>query len=229
LIALKTSCHYIILNIISNWNLVSFNKFYALAKSKRGFIIAQANILSNPSTWVDKYGDYLYSFALYRIQDETTAQDLVQEALVGALKSKKNFKGQSSEKTWLTSILKYKIIDFIRKKYREPVREDFDLDSSALDDHFDATGKWKTGPAKWKSDPEQLLEQKSFLDIVKKCLKELPKKQAAVLSLKEIEGETTKAICKVLNISSTNCWVIMHRARALMRYCIETNWLKERD
>ena len=87
---------------------------------------------------------------------------------ITSLKSKKNFKGQSSEKTWLTSILKYKIIDFIRKKYKEPLLENFDLESTALDDHFDAMGKWKTGPAKWASDPEQLLEQKSFLDIVKK-------------------------------------------------------------
>ena len=186
------------------------------------------NILSHPSTWVDKYGDYLYSFALYRIQDETTAQDLVQDTLTGALKSKKNFKGQSSEKTWLTSILKFKIIDLIRKKYREPVIDDINLESTVLDDHFDASGKWKTGPAKWKSDPEQLLEQKSFLDIVKRCLKELPKKQATALSLREIDGETTQSICKVLNISTTNCWVILHRARSLMRYCIEANWLKKK-
>ena len=186
------------------------------------------NILSHPSTWVDTYGDYLYSFALYRIQDDDTAQDLVQDTLIGALKSKDNFKGKSSEKTWLTSILKYKIIDFIRKKYREPVLEDIDLESTALDDHFDARGKWKTGPVKWQSDPEQLLEQKSFLDIVKKCLKELPKKQARALALRELEGETTQTICKVLNISTTNCWVILHRARSLMRCCIEANWLKIR-
>ena len=178
---------------------------------------------------MDKYGDYLYSFALYRIHDDTTAQDLVQDTLVGALKSKRNFKGQSSEKTWLTSILKYKIIDFIRKKYREPVLEEIDLDSATLDEHFDARGKWKTGPAKWASNPEKLLEQKSFLNIVKKCLRELPKKQARALALRELEGETTKEICKVLNISTTNCWVLMHRARSLMRYCIETNWLEIRD
>ncbi|MCP4673188.1 MAG: sigma-70 family RNA polymerase sigma factor [Desulfobacula sp.] len=178
---------------------------------------------------MDTYGDYLYSFALYRIQDEAAAQDLVQDTLMGALKSKKNFKGQSSEKTWLTSILKYKIIDFIRKKYREPRLEEIDLDSTTLDDHFDDRGKWETGPAKWASNPEKLLEQKSFLTIVKKCLGELPKKQARALALKELEGETTQSICKVLNISTTNCWVLLHRARSLMRDCIEINWLKIRD
>ena len=148
---------------------------------------------------------------------------------MGALKSKRNFKGQSSEKTWLTSILKYKIIDFIRKKYREPVLENIDLESTSLDEYFDAKGKWKTGPAKWSSNPETLLEQKSFLDIVKKCLKDLPKRQARALTLRELEGETTQTICKVLNISTTNCWVILHRARSLMRDCIEINWLKKRE
>jgi RNA polymerase sigma-70 factor (ECF subfamily) len=98
-----------------------------------------------------------------------------------------------------------------------------------LDDHFDAMGKWKTGPAKWASDPEQLLEQKSFLDIVKKCIQELPIKQARVLASRELEGETTQTICKVFNISTTNCWVILHRARSLMRKCIEINWLKKRE
>lgn len=178
---------------------------------------------------MDTYGDYLYSFALYRIQDEETAQDLVQDTLMGALKSKKNFKGKSSEKTWLTSILKYKIIDYIRKKYREPRLEDIDLESTNLDDHFDARGKWKTGPAQWALNPEKLLEQKSFLNIIKKCLKGLPKKQARALALRELEGETTQAICKVLNVSTTNCWVLLHRARSIMRYCIEVNWLKIRD
>ncbi|MCK5311076.1 MAG: sigma-70 family RNA polymerase sigma factor [Desulfobacteraceae bacterium] len=191
-------------------------------------IIVGQNILSPPSSWVDTYGDYLYSFALYRVQDDSIAQDLVQDALTGALKSKNNFKGQSTEKTWLTSILKHKIIDFFRKKYSEPVLEDIDLDSTTLDDRFDARGKWKTGPAQWASNPEQLLEQKSFLDMVKKCLRELPKKQAKALALRYLEEEDSKKNCKVLNISTTNYWVILHRARSLMQKCIEINWLKKR-
>jgi len=178
---------------------------------------------------VDKYGDYLYSFALYRIQDESCAQDLVQDTLMAALKSKDRFKGKSSEKTWLTGILKHKIIDFIRKKYREPVFEDTISESRLPDDVFDANGKWETGPAQWASNPEALLEQKSFLDIVKKCFKALPRRPSRALALRELEGETTQTICKVLNITTTNCWVILHRARALMRECIETNWLEVKD
>ena len=146
---------------------------------------------------------------------------------MGALKTRDNFKGQSSEKTWLTSILKYKIIDFIRKKYKDSLFEDIDSVPRNLEDDFNSKGQWETGPAKWTSDPEQLLKQKSFLDILKKCLQELPKKQARALALRELEGETTDAICKVLNISATNCWVVLHRARSLMRKCIEVKWLKK--
>ncbi len=181
--------------------------------------------LNPPSTWVDKYGDYLYSFALYRIQDDVLAQDLVQDTLVAALHAKERFKGASSEKTWLTGILKHKIIDIIRKKYREPVFEDNILDTQAMHACFDDKGKWKNGSEKWASNPELLLEQKAFLNIVKKCLQALPKRPARALTLRELEGETTKAICKLLNITTANCWVILHRARFLMRKCIETNWL----
>ncbi len=187
--------------------------------------ISKKHTLTSPSDWVHQYGNYLYSFALFRIQDEPTAQDLVQETLAAALKSKSNFKGKSSEKTWLTSILKHKILDYLRKKYREPVFEDRILDNQALDNQFDNDGQWTSGPAKWKSNPEKLLEQKSFLDIVKLCLSELPERPALALTLREIEGESTKKICKVLNITSTNCWVILHRARSLMRACVE----KKRD
>lgn len=178
---------------------------------------------------MDQYGDYLYSFALFRIQDDSLAQDFVQDTLAAALKAKDRFKGISSEKTWLTSILKHKIIDYLRKKYREPVFDDNGSGSRNMEHYFDNKGKWTTGPKEWASNPEDLLEQKTFLDIVKKCLQDLPKRPAHALTLRELEGETTQHICKVLNITPTNCWVILHRARALMRDCIEINWLKKRD
>mgnify|MGYP001551820386 FL=1 len=185
--------------------------------------------MTPPSDWVDRYGDFLYSFALYRIPDEVTAQDLVQETLASALKAKDGFKGKSSEKTWLTGILKHKIIDHLRKKYREPVVDDTAFLITHSDAKFDSSGKWVTGPAHWKANPEKLLEQKSFLDIVRTCLESLPERPAHVLSQREIEGVSTKKICKDLDITPTNCWVILHRARALMRDCIEHRWMETKN
>lgn len=186
-----------------------------------------AHTLSNPSEWVDKYGDYLYSFAFYRLQDETLAQDLVQDTMMAALKAKPNFKGTASEKTWLTGIMKHKIIDSLRKKYRETAIEDKILDFKSREDDFTDKGEWKNGPEEWANNPEELLGQKDFMAVVKECMADLPEKPGKALAMRVLDGEPTKTICKVLNVTSTNAWVILHRARSLMRKCIETKWLKE--
>ena len=182
--------------------------------------------LNDPSTWVDQYGDYLYTYALRRIQDISVAQDLVQDTFMAGLKSMNNYQGRSSEKTWLTSILRHKIIDHIRKKYRQPTLETDQAGEIDTNSYFHSHGKWKDPPQEWLSNPAKLLEQKSFLEILHKCIKELPQRLAHALTLRELEGITTKEICKVLNISTTNCWTILHRARLLARKCIEINWLE---
>lgn len=148
---------------------------------------------------------------------------------MAALKAKDNFKGTAAEKTWLTGIMKHKIIDAIRKKYRETAIEDKVLDFRAQEGVFDDKGMWKTGPEEWASDPERLLSQKDFLKVVSQCFKNLPQRQGTALSMKEMDGETTQEICKVLNVSATNAWVILHRARVLMRKCIEAKWLEEKS
>ena len=190
-----------------------------------GIINNSGHTLSAPDVWVDKYADYLYSFAMYRIQDPETARELVQETFMAGLNSRKNFKARSSEKTWLTGILKHKIMDFFRRKYKDPLDNPVELAAPDIDSQFDNRGKWKTGPAEWAENPETLLEQKAFMEVVKKCLELLPAKQGRALALRELEGRSTGTICNLLNISATNCWVILHRARALMRSCIESTWL----
>ena len=74
---------------------------------------------SDPEQWVDLYGNYLYRFALGRMRNPEEAQNAVQETFLAALTACKNFAGKSSERTWLISILKHKIIDHFRKNYRE--------------------------------------------------------------------------------------------------------------
>ena len=69
----------------------------------------------NPNKWIDLYSDYLFNYTISRVSDREIAQDLVQDTFLAALKSMKNFKGEASERTWLISILKRKIIDHYRK------------------------------------------------------------------------------------------------------------------
>lgn len=180
--------------------------------------------IENPEKWVDLYGDYLYRYALYRVYEATVAEDLVQETFLAALGSIKNFKHRSSIKTWLTGILKHKIIDHFRKKSKEQPAEDIESHVDKLNDLFSTNGQWKIKPANWNADPQKIYGQKEFMKVLHKCLSGLPGRQASAFTLREIVGETTKEICKILDISATNSWVLLHRARMYLRRCLEINW-----
>lgn len=187
-----------------------------------------AEQLSNPEYWVAQYGDYLFRFAMVKLHDEHLAEDAVQETLLAALQGQKNFSGGSSEKTWLIGILKHKIVDLIRKKVREPtlVNVDEPLEfggDESIEAMFDETGHWTTPSQDW-GNPDKVLEQKLFWKILAECLKRLPPQLAMLYSLREISGMETKDICKDLNISPTNSWVMLHRARLGIKECFEMRW-----
>ncbi len=181
----------------------------------------------DPETWVEEYGDSLYYFALSRVLDSSIAEDLVQETFLGALTAKKSFESRSSEKTWLTGILKHKIIDHFRKQQKEQPYDDMESLKDATDDLFDEKGKWKIKPVKWPKDVHHLYEQQEFMQILRQCLSTLSPKAANVFVLREMDGESTDDICKILNVSATNCWVLLHRARMFLRRCLEKNWFME--
>ena len=186
--------------------------------------------ISNPESWVDQYGDFLYHFSLSRIKDPSLAEDLVQETFLAALKARKNFQGRSTARTWLIAILKHKIVDHIRKQVREHTSDKLSsmLDTAAndpVDSSFNDEGDWRIRPSKWAIDPMKLYEQKEFMDILYQCLGELPERQAEAFMMREIDGLSTEEICKVLNISATNSWVMLYRARMWLRQCLENNWL----
>ncbi len=183
----------------------------------------------DPETWVDQYGDYLYTYAYRRIQDGAVAEDLVQETFLAALGARAKFQGRSSEKTWLTSILKHKLLDHYRKQYREVPHDDIELKADELDNLFDEKGHWKVGPAKWVANPLKQLEQKHFMEALGHCLKTPPKRLSEAFTLRELDGMSTKEICKVLNVSETNLWVMLHRARIYIRDCIERTWLDPKE
>jgi RNA polymerase sigma-70 factor (ECF subfamily) len=180
--------------------------------------------VADPETWVDQHGDYLYGYALSRMKDPTIAEDLVQETLLAALNDQKSFEGRSSLRTWLIAILKHKIIDYLRKASREQPLDDRELGADVSDTFFDEKGNWMSRPANWTTDPTELLEQKEFLEVFTRCLSELPARQAHAFRLREMDGLDCGGICNVMEITSSNCWVMLYRARMNMRQCIEANW-----
>jgi RNA polymerase sigma-70 factor (ECF subfamily) len=188
------------------------------------------SLLDDPASWVDQYADTLYRFALSRVEDSSVAEDLVQETFLAALKARENFQGRSTARTWLIAILKHKIVDHIRKRIREPISDKVESLSDAaandpVDDNFKDDGEWRYRPAKWAVNPMKLYEQKEFMDILYRCLADLPKRQAEAFMMREIDGFSTEEICKALNVSATNSWVMLYRARMLLRHCIESQWL----
>ena len=186
--------------------------------------------IENPESWVDQYGDFLYHFTLSRIKDPSIAEALVQETFLAALKARKNFQGRSTARTWLIAILKHKIVDHIRKQVREHTSDKVEsmLNTAAndpVDSSFNDEGDWRIRPSKWAIDPMKLYEQKEFMDILYQCLGELPERQAEAFMMREIDGLSTEEICKVLNITATNSWVMLYRARMWLRRCLENSWL----
>jgi len=188
--------------------------------------------LSSPELWVAEHGNYLFRFAMLKLRDEQMAEDAVQETLLAALQAQRNFSGDSSEKTWLVGILKHKIVDLIRKKVREPTLVNVDEPMEFSEDEttqamFDESGHWITPSQDW-GNPDKVLDQKRFWEILTECLKRLPPQLALLYSLREISGMNTEDICKDLNISSTNSWVMLHRARMGLKQCFEIHWLGEK-
>jgi RNA polymerase sigma-70 factor (ECF subfamily) len=169
---------------------------------------------------VSQHAEVLYLYALMRVHQQELAEDIVQETLLAALQSWENFAGESSERTWLIGILRHKILDFFRQNHH--VQEN--NDQSRQMEYFDKQGHWKDKPANWKADPAALAENGEFWKVLRDCLKELSKIVAEAFVMHELEGMTSEEICKHLEISETNLWVRLHRARLQLRRCLELNW-----
>lgn len=175
----------------------------------------------NPDAWVDEYGDALFGFAMARVKDRATAEDVVQDTFLAAVQGLKRFKGRSSVKTWLFGILKHKLVDHYRKNKSTLYARDIVQDPDNLAAFFNARGGWQIRPENWRSDPGKSQENKEFVDHFYGCLADLPQKTADVFAYREISGLSTREICRKLDITPNNCWVILYRARMLLRRCLE--------
>jgi len=177
-------------------------------------------------TELETHRRYLLRVAQLQLRDADLAEDVVQETLVAALASRSSFTGKSSVKTWLTGILKHKIVDAIRHKQRQPILEssfDEETDLDEFDPLFKDNGGWQARPADW-GDPENALERRQFFDIMSFCLEKLPPNTARVFMMREVMELESEEICKELAITANNLWVILYRARMALRLCLEQNW-----
>ena len=192
---------------------------------------ARDNAVPDPETWVDEFGDYLLGFAMARVRNRAVAEDLVQDTLLAALKTRDRFTGRSSFRTWLTSILKFKIIDHYRAGARTKTFTDLtSFFEETEKDTFEETGEWRRRedmPKPWTEEQSKNLDRKDFWKAFNACADRLPDRIRAVFIMREIDQIDSEEICRRMEISRDNFWTIMHRARMALRKCLEGSLFAE--
>ena len=174
--------------------------------------------------WVDDYTQDLHTWALHKVSDDELAKDLVQDTFMAAAEKLDSFRGDSSPKTYLFSILNHKIIDHYRKKIHKPVQ----MDDRALSSFFNQDGEWRDEkkPGEWHLEDGNLLDDDNFQLVLKNGIDELPDKWNVCVTSKYLMDKKSEEICQDLGISTTNYWQMIHRAKLQLRECIEDNWFQ---
>ena len=169
----------------------------------------------------------LLRFARYQLRNDAWAEDAVSETVLAALERPQRFGGQSQLKTWLIGILKHKLIDQLRRHAREvsTTSDDDEADVDAL--LFRQDGHWREAPKEW-GDPEHALRERQFFVVLEACVERLPPTQGRVFMMREWLELDADEICKQMAISSTNLWVLLHRARLRLRECLQQSWFDDR-
>ena len=183
-----------------------------------------------PNFWVKRYADVMLNFAFRRTSDLTLAEDLVQDTFLSALKAKDNFKGHSQEKTWLFSILENKITDYFRSSNYSFQKQKVAIGPEFLGHFFESKeegGHWQNDqkPQEWQIIAQENASDSEELNhAIQNCLKKLPQKLEQIFVLKHLDDYSSEKICKELAITTSNYWVMIHRAKLQLRACLETNW-----
>ncbi len=167
----------------------------------------------------------LLRFAILQLRNEALAEDVVQDALIAVLEKPDNFAGQSTLRTYVTGIMKFKIIDAMRasKRERQFETQEDQSEDDVIDALFKTNGHTQDMPRQW-GDPDATLEQKDFFRVMELCLEKLPAKTARIFMMREWLELETDEICKELGVSTSNAWVMLYRARIRLRECLDLNW-----
>ncbi len=180
--------------------------------------ISEMNALADEAA---THRDYLYKFAMKKVGDADLADDLVQDTLLAAIQSvdsKSAFGGRSLFRGWLTGILKHKIMDAYRDRYRFvslTLENDDGEQMEATEDHPMLRERDSAGQA--ACDPQRAAELSQLLHHVNDAVSALPVGVAEVFMAREIEGESTASISERLGVTEQNIWVRVHRARKALQ------------
>ncbi len=144
--------------------------------------------------------------------DPALAEDVLQEAMVGILRSMNKFDGRVRLRSWMYRILRNKIVDAQRKRGREPVFSVGDPEG----DRYDAHGSWQKGVTiqPWNENAE-------VLDVVRRCMELLPHNQREALHLLAVQGIPAQEVATILEMNYNNLRQTLHRGRQSVRRCAD--------
>ncbi|MEZ7843981.1 MAG: sigma-70 family RNA polymerase sigma factor [Opitutales bacterium] len=181
--------------------------------------------IAPPETWVDRYGNYLYAYAMSRLRNADAAADCVQDTFLAGIKALERFDGSRDIKFWLRGIMRNKIVDQIRKSIKEN-KVDIDNEDEALLESFwfKYSGIATTNPDPWQFNPRKAYDNTEFWDVFNVCIDKVkqPARQAFVLRM--LEDMETEEVCKVMDITPNYLWVLLHRARQQLKVALEEKW-----
>ena len=186
----------------------------------------EAKDIAPPEKWLELYGDYLFRFALMRLRNRSAAEDAVQDTFLAGIRGFERFDGRVDVKFWLRGILHNKIVDIIRASVKQNnisdrEREDMEQPSSWL---FKHAGIPSRRPDDWGFDPSKAAERDEFWQVFQGCVEKLNGRQQQAFILKEIDNVSSEEVCKLLDVSPNNLWVLIHRARKQLKSCLSINW-----
>lgn len=190
-------------------------------------MVGKGSNIINPEKWIVNHGDYLFNFAMGRVFSAAIAEDLIQDTFFSALRNRKTFRGESSERTWLISILKRKIIDHFRKKSTQKENNILDEETPFRKEGI-LKGHWENerGPTSKIFEEDQTLDNEEFIKALNMCLSKIPAKIAMIFSMKIMDEMDTDTICKEINVTPSNIWTSLYRCRMRLRECLEKIWFK---
>lgn len=152
----------------------------------------------------EQHRRYLTAYALRRVGDNGLAEDLVQDTFVAALGAAQGFRGDSSLRTWLTGILRHRIVD----SYRAPERA-----VESLDESDDAAPE----VAAPDGDPAVEFEHERLREALQRQLSRLPPRAARAFELAELEGRDAAEVSRLLGVTPHNVWAMVRRARKALQ------------
>jgi len=170
---------------------------------------------------IDAYHGSMVGFTQTFVRSRAIAEEVAQDTWVAVLRGIDRFQGRSSLKTWIFRILANRARSTGAREQRiTPV----DVDNAGTVDRarFDIGGQWADPPAHWSEDVDDRLSSARVIGEIRETISRLPESQRAVVTLRDVDGLSSKEVCDVLGISEANQRVLLHRGRSRIRAALET-------